>query len=925
MTSSHAAVPAMASPASPGAAQTLPSVGSLAGRGASPAAAAPAGSPAAELLAQVAADPHAPLRVVVVAPGGYGKTQLLHELAALWQRAGVPVTTPWQATGATDEQVLLADDAHRLDPIKIEELRAYADKPSARIVVACRPWPRPDGLADLVDLLRRVREPVRPAPLSAEQIRERLTNPSPELVAAIAEQTGGVPRYVTRMVEARTPAEALVGFAPELDDLEPDVRTLLLAAEAGAGLSFDLVAALLGRNAGTVAELVDAGRATGLLAADGTLLPLARRAIAALGPIGHRIDVRQRLAALQLARGGPVLPLVAPLLRDSGGGLTPGGLAPGAVGGLGPVYEAAGEEALGDDPRLAAQLFAAAAGAGRGTAARRALATALAGDLDEASRLADQALSGGTPEQRAEAAYVAAAVLTQRGQTAQAATLFRWSPSPVAAAFSTVALIGTGQRAGIDGTADARQAGAAPPTLLDSAAALMARGMAESVDGTPAAALSALVQAAAMIGPAGPAVLLPDTPAALGAIVALHCAELDTADALLDRAVRTGTGSALLADRHRLLQAWVGMQRGQSVDVPDVPAPTGRRGPNGEPGSEPAARPGADGRPGQDGQAGGDSQSGTGYSAGQLADPGRDGRLARDAQPGPDGRLAQEGRAGRDGRLAQEGRAGRDGLFAGALRAGLSRRAGDLVGLRSCWPDACHALIGQPVDLFTLLPLGELAVAAARLGERHRVAGHLAEADRLLAALGDPPLWTAPLHWSRLHAAILAEDREAAGRHARALAAVRDFSPYTAAVATAAARWLEVLEGEPAPETVIDAARGLSALGLVGEGARLVGQAAIRTTDRKAMTLLLECARSLRGGAVEVPLDEGPRLLSDREREVAALILSGLTYKQIAERLYLSAKTVEHHVARIRQRLGVTGRPELLSRLRDLIDPEDEQ
>ncbi|WP_436534942.1 LuxR C-terminal-related transcriptional regulator [Actinoplanes sp. HUAS TT8] len=908
------------------------------------------GSPATELLAQVAADPLAPLRVAVVAPGGFGKTELLRELNEVWQRAGVTVTTPWQTAPATGELVLLADDAHRLDPAAIGALRAYAERPETRIVVACRPWPRPDGLSELVDLLRRTRPVIRLTVLSPGQIRDRLGASSPgqileqpgaavsaqvreqvggassELVAAVAELTGGVPRYVARVAEAltaadvaagRMPVAALAGFAPELDELEPDVRTLLLAAEAGAGLSFDLVAALLGRDAGAVAELVDAGRATGLLAADGTLVPLARRAIAALGPIGHRIDVRQRLAALQLARGGPVLPLVRPLLRgggadlgadgfdgeDSGAraggldgglgtvdsmtgmsgsglsmtggglgmtgsglGMTGGGLGMtgsglgmtgGGLGmagsGLGPVYEAAGEEALGDDPRLAAELFAAAAGAGRGTAARRALATALAGDLDEASRLADQALGADTPEQRAEAAYVAAVVLTQRGQAAQAAALYRWSPSAVSAAFGVVALIGSGQGVGAaTGQAGpgggAAGPGDAPPTLLGSAAALMARGMAESIGGAPAAALSTLVQAATMIAPAGPAVLLADTPAALGATIALHCAELDTADALLARAAETGTGGALLADRHRLLRAWVLMLRGQV----------------------------------------GGAQA-----------------------------------------MILGGCAGRDRLFAGALRVGLSREVGDLVGLRSAWPDACHALIGQPVDLFTLLPLGELTVAAARLGEQHRVAGHLAEADRLLGALGDPPLWSAPLHWSRLHAAVLAEDRTAAERHARALMGVRDFSPYTKTMATAAERWLDVLDGPAGPDAVIDAAHGLSALGLIGEGARLVGQAAIRTTDRKAMTLLLECARQLReqvaGPGPSAPPPGSPRLLSEREREVAALILSGLTYKQIAERLYLSAKTVEHHVSRIRQRLGVTGRPELLSRLRSLIDPEEER
>ncbi|MGH3924744.1 MAG: helix-turn-helix domain-containing protein, partial [Pseudonocardiaceae bacterium] len=57
---------------------------------------------------------------------------------------------------------------------------------------------------------------------------------------------------------------------------------------------------------------------------------------------------------------------------------------------------------------------------------------------------------------------------------------------------------------------------------------------------------------------------------------------------------------------------------------------------------------------------------------------------------------------------------------------------------------------------------------------------------------------------------------------------------------------------------------------------------------------------------------------SEREREVASLVLAGLTYKQIGAQLFISAKTVEHHVARIRQRLGATTRAELLAQLRTL-------
>ncbi|WP_169812000.1 response regulator transcription factor, partial [Nocardia farcinica] len=64
------------------------------------------------------------------------------------------------------------------------------------------------------------------------------------------------------------------------------------------------------------------------------------------------------------------------------------------------------------------------------------------------------------------------------------------------------------------------------------------------------------------------------------------------------------------------------------------------------------------------------------------------------------------------------------------------------------------------------------------------------------------------------------------------------------------------------------------------------------------------------------PAAEPTAVLSDREREVAELVLLGLTYREIGARLYISAKTVEHHVARIRRRIGAGSRSELLSMLR---------
>jgi DNA-binding CsgD family transcriptional regulator len=50
--------------------------------------------------------------------------------------------------------------------------------------------------------------------------------------------------------------------------------------------------------------------------------------------------------------------------------------------------------------------------------------------------------------------------------------------------------------------------------------------------------------------------------------------------------------------------------------------------------------------------------------------------------------------------------------------------------------------------------------------------------------------------------------------------------------------------------------------------------------------------------------------LSGREREVLALLGQGLTNAEIAQRLYITAKTAEHHVGRILTKLGVRSRTE---------------
>ncbi|TMR98970.1 response regulator transcription factor [Nonomuraea basaltis] len=64
----------------------------------------------------------------------------------------------------------------------------------------------------------------------------------------------------------------------------------------------------------------------------------------------------------------------------------------------------------------------------------------------------------------------------------------------------------------------------------------------------------------------------------------------------------------------------------------------------------------------------------------------------------------------------------------------------------------------------------------------------------------------------------------------------------------------------------------------------------------------------------------GPRPLpelTDREREVLHLLATGLTNTAIAQRLFLSEKTVRNHVSNIFAKLGVSDRASAVARARD--------
>lgn len=61
--------------------------------------------------------------------------------------------------------------------------------------------------------------------------------------------------------------------------------------------------------------------------------------------------------------------------------------------------------------------------------------------------------------------------------------------------------------------------------------------------------------------------------------------------------------------------------------------------------------------------------------------------------------------------------------------------------------------------------------------------------------------------------------------------------------------------------------------------------------------------------------------LTSRERQVAELAAEGVRSREIADRLYLSPRTVENHLQRVYAKLGVNGRVALAPALRSLPQP----
>lgn len=270
----------------------------------------------------------------------------------------------------------------------------------------------------------------------------------------------------------------------------------------------------------------------------------------------------------------------------------------------------------------------------------------------------------------------------------------------------------------------------------------------------------------------------------------------------------------------------------------------------------------------------------------------------------------------------------RDRLLRDAVVIGHTRRYGDASTLPAVWQRVRDDVMHVQPDLFSLHPLSEFVTTAALFGDTDRFDAAFAEALGVVRRLGDPPAWSAHLHWTGIQQGILLGRPEQLATHARALVAASPHNVVASAMSVAGRAWTEVLTGTVDVEAIESAAAQLAAVGLAWDGARLASHGAGHTDDRRVVARLLSMARQLHPN-LDAPTDgptpptraaRGHSMLSARELEVAVLVISGKTYAEIGETIYISPRTAEHHIARIRRRLGATSRSDLIAKLRAIVE-----
>ncbi|SJN27330.1 POSSIBLE TRANSCRIPTIONAL REGULATORY PROTEIN [Microbacterium esteraromaticum] len=484
----------------------------------------------------------------------------------------------------------------------------------------------------------------------------------------------------------------------------------------------------------------------------------------------------------------------------------------------------------------------------------RVRASWAAGHLDRAAALVDEALTTASGDARTTLTAVSAAMWSSRAMMGQAHQVYQLAPAQDDRSLTnaTIAALGVGASA-----PPARPAAEQTlPSPLGVAMTLLRTGLEATIaPDCSESVLAVLVRAADMYSTAHDSGALCELPAVVAAVVALNLGRLATAESILEDAVARDHGGPWARRRLLLWSAWVAVQRAHPADAKEL--------------LERAA--------------------------------------SASAAPLPT----------------------RDALLMHAVRVALARRYDDASGLEAAWHSARSSVLRADIDLYLLHPLTELVSAASRSGDATRIEAPLVRALEIVESLGTPPIWAAHVRWAGIQQGILLSRPDRLAPHAKALVSAAAHNRVAAGMARAGRVWTDVLAGAADPDAIISAAEGLAEVGLMWDAARLAGHGAARATDRKVAAQLLACARELHpndgtrrastqagGDSDDATQTSAQEMLSEREVEVARLVVQGKTYAEIGESIFISPRTAEHHIAHIRRRLGATTRSEMLARLR---------
>lgn len=808
----------------------------------------------------------APLpRAYIVGAAGSGKTSLLRHLRDLLSSRGAvfhvlddrldPVSVPLS-------EVLIVDGLHLLDEARTEGVLRRAQNSDASIVVATRPWPRSSAGSAIARRLGADSPSIVLGPATRAEVVDLLEAQgralSPACIDAILALTGGLGWLVARAIDAHDTARCTdpLGHADLWRSVEAHVSHRLdLIDDARLAQFLEVLALVRDGHAGPEGEQVSDLIAQGH--AEGLLLRNGT-----MVPV-VRSAIREALPPQRLADLGA--DAVDEIAAAVAAGDEPSRAWVRAAGDprLGASLAERGDHLLQTDPARAADLYDLAAKCGfaaRDLDLHRAMAAWRVGDLDGASGFVDASWPETDPAHRMALADVSAACWAARGMMSTGGDVYSLLPTTddatsIKAALAHVAAGSAdrlGRSSGAPGGADA------PGSLSTLSIAMreLDSGLRASLNVAPTSrALTHLVRASELHTAARNCDPIPELPAVVAASVALGYGDLATAARVIDGAVAGAQGGQWALRRLLLWQAWMAIQGERPTDARQ----SLRR-------------------------------------AEQLPPP---------TSP-------------------------RDELLRQSVLVSLARRYADMASLEAAWEEAKPGVRHVEVDLFTVLPLSSLICAAARVGDATTLHPHFVSALDILGRLGEPPLWSAHLRWAGVQQGILLNRPEMLKPHARALVAAAAHSPLASAMARAGGVWVAVLGGSVDPDAVEAAGRSLAAAGLAWDGARLAAHGARRTDDRKVSSRLLSCARELHpqdvtprpesaepeaAGATTSPHAVGIAL-SEREVEVGRLVLEGRTYAEIGEVMFISPRTVEHHVAHIKRRLSVTSRSDLMAKLR---------